>query len=245
MDRLVEWIRSNCDNDKHRTLWKESACVRMQVDPSSECGDRVLMSVGEMKRNLRLPIPPKCIIMLDKVKKMPVGVALEGLDDYSIMATFLLYEKRLGEESFWQPYINVLPTDMGFHPITFIPRVNKDKALDKALSEEPLLLKALQAQDQKLRSEYKSVTAQIKTHEKNLSAFSSNLPTYEEFIWANCMVISRAFNMSEPKVMVMLPFADSMNHSMTPTVQWRPKLPRGFFVITIIEDTPPGVGKFK
>lgn len=64
---------------------------------------------------------------------------------------------------------------------------------------------------------------------------------YAEFVWANSMVVSRAFEMEEPKVMCMLPFADSMNHrSAGATVQWRPKLPRGFFVVTTLAALEPG-----
>mmetsp|Transcript_899 Transcript_899/g.1257 ORF Transcript_899/g.1257 Transcript_899/m.1257 type:complete len:101 (+) Transcript_899:465-767(+) len=55
------------------------------------------------------------------------------------------------------------------------------------------------------------------------------------------MVISRAFNMSEPKVMCMLPFVDSMNHnSVNPNVVWRPRLPKGHFVVSISKDIVEG-----
>mmetsp|Transcript_14928 Transcript_14928/g.27609 ORF Transcript_14928/g.27609 Transcript_14928/m.27609 type:complete len:102 (-) Transcript_14928:344-649(-) len=55
------------------------------------------------------------------------------------------------------------------------------------------------------------------------------------------MVVSRAFEMLEPKLICMLPFTDMMNHtSKNPSVLWRPKLPHGYFVITLVQSLKEG-----
>mmetsp|Transcript_14938 Transcript_14938/g.29051 ORF Transcript_14938/g.29051 Transcript_14938/m.29051 type:complete len:298 (+) Transcript_14938:101-994(+) len=247
MDALISWLAENCDSEKLKKHWTEDACVDMVPDPSSGYGDRVLRSTGKLRRNLRLPVPPACILTMDKIETSRVGQALRGLDRYTLFAVFLVHEKRCGDASFWKPYLDILPQNMQFHPITFLDRQRTCQALADALQKEKLLLRALEAQQEKLRGEFSRAQQLLSLHSiKDMPelclAFPVDQPlTYEEFIWASSMVVSRAFNMVEPKIMCMLPFADSMNHNAAnPTVQWRPKLPKGFFVVTIMQDLEPG-----
>ena len=67
--------------------------------------------------------------------------------------------------------------------------------------------------------------------------------SYADFVWANCMVISRAFNIEAPlPMMCMLPFVDSMNHrgDGTQTVLWKPKLVRGHFIMSLLRPLEAG-----
>ncbi|GBG27153.1 Histone-lysine N-methyltransferase setd3 [Hondaea fermentalgiana] len=248
MDVLVAWLADNCPSEKQRELWTRDGAVEMVADPASECGDRVLRAKAGLKRNLRLPVPPACVLTLDIVEASDIGKALRGLDRYTLFAVFLVYEQRRGAASFWKPYLDVLPRDILFHPITFLDRQDTCAPLAAALANEKLLLRALESQQEKLRAEFDHARALITMHATTDipalgECFSQSAPLlYEEFRWASCMVISRAFNMVEPrKVMCMLPFADSMNHNAAdPTVQWRPRLPKGFFVVTILRDLSPG-----
>ncbi len=243
VDSLVAWLVAQSESAEHRELWSAQGRVELRAVAS---GDRVMVSACAMRKGLRLPVPPRCILSEDVVRASAVGRLLGALDKYTSFAMFLLQQRALDVRSFWAAYVGVLPREFRFHPITFVSRMASEPALEAALQGEPLLLRALQSQDERLRSEYRQAVslltpAALGRDAELAAAFGAGAPSYDDFLWGSFLVISRAFDMQEPKMMVMLPFADSMNHdSRVPTVQWRPKLPKGFFVVTILRDLAAG-----
>jgi len=234
MEALLQWVYTQCENDKYRKLWQDAARVGLVTGPT---GDRTMVATAMLSKGLRLPLPPKCILTEEKVETSPVGKALQECDRYTQFAVFLVGERRKGATSFWAPYVNLLPQDISFHPITFLDRQATSPALEKALSEEPLLKRALESQHAKLRDEFNKSLAAL----QDVELFKDEPLSYEEFVWGNCMVVSRAFEMLEPKLICMLPFTDMMNHtSKNPSVLWRPKLPHGYFVITLVQSLKEG-----
>lgn len=260
MEALLNWVKSHCPS-KQRRLW-ETVSVRRALprfaDDSGKggggddaaCDDLAMVSSVGISKGTRLPVPPACILSFDVVEKSPIGIVFAGVDKYTLFALFLMWQKRV-RNSHWAPYLDVLPRDVSMHPISFLRRKNAPR-LRKALESHPALLRALGAQRAKLEQEWESVLQLVRLHKLKsssdegikdlLGAFAGPAaPSVEEFIWANAMVISRAFNMAEPRMMCMLPFVDSMNHNLdAPNVRWRPKLPRGFFVVTVIKDIAAG-----
>jgi hypothetical protein len=243
MDPLVAWLGEHCESSEHRDLWSAQGRVELRTVAS---GDRVVVAAHALRKGLRLPVPPRCILSEDLVRASPIGRLLGALDKYTLFAMFLLQQRALGAHSFWAAYVGVLPREFRFHPITFVSRMASEPPLQAALLGEPLLLRALQSQDERLRGEYRQAVslltpAALARDAELAAAFGAGAPSYDDFLWGSFLVISRAFDMQEPKMMVMLPFADSMNHdSRAPTVQWRPKLPKGFFVVTILRDLEAG-----
>lgn len=119
MEALLQWLESQCEAEKMAAVWR-SARVGMEVDAASASGDRVLRTTGPLAKGLRWPVPPACVLTADVVAASPVGKALAGLDRYTLFAVFLLQEQRRGAASFWRHYLAVLPTDIAFHPITYV-----------------------------------------------------------------------------------------------------------------------------
>ena len=244
LDNLVNWIRNN-SGDKLRKNWDLLDVERVPNDT----GDHIMVSKTVLKKGFKLALPKPCILTQDIVLNSDAGSVFKGLDIYTLFSMFLIWQGRV-KDSFWKPYLDVLPRDMDFHPITFLDRIEreKDEELKTALSQYSLLNRALGAQQEKLKKEWKRVkqliTLQKRMQEKGKGA--RLLPeligqdaehlTYEEFRWANSMVISRAFNMLDPRLMCMLPFVDSMNHTTSkPSIKWKNKLIRGAFVMSTFD----------
>ncbi len=246
LGRLAAWVASHCPAKQQKAWEGYETFGRKERSP----GDCVMVASRDVPKGKKLPIPPECILTEDIVADSPVGKAFVGLDKYTHFALFLMWQKRV-PNSHWSAYLDVLPTDISMHPITFLRRPLLDGTkLKAALDAHPALVRALGAQQSKLDGEWERCAQVMRLHrQKKTKAFESLLgafegpstPSMDEFVWANCMVISRAFNMAEPRVMCMLPFVDSMNHSLDAhNVMWRPKLPRGFFVISFHSNVVAG-----
>lgn len=201
----------------------------------------------------KLPLPPSCVLTEDKVRHSAVGSIFAGLDKYTLFAMFLLWQERV-PDSHWRAYLDVLPRNIDFHPITYIELAVTSPEVEAELKKHPLLHRALLAQKEKLDKEWAS-TQKILDKQRSvcssgaapsglaeLLAPDSPAVSFEQFRWANCMVISRAFNLGDvPGSMCMLPFVDSMNHDSTaPTVKWLRKLFSGFFVMMIKQPLEEG-----
>eukprot|EP00944_MAST-04C_sp_MAST-4C-sp1_P010570 g10570.t1 len=247
---LLDWVRQN-SSKKLKAAWNK---VQLGRELLSD-GDGVMVAMSAIPRGVKLTLPPACIITQDKVADSVVGKLFGGLDVYTLFSLFLLNQKQQGQSSFWEPYINVLPSDISFHPITFLAHCGnrteeQNKTLKAELENYPLLKRALVAQKAKLEGEWKRVKQLIKLHRRQSGLDSASLSVsnaigqigYNEFLWANCMVISRAFNIAEPRMMCMLPLVDSMNHnSLEPNVKWKPKFVRGHFIMHITSDIDASV----
>eukprot|EP00928_Gymnodinium_smaydae_P037827 TRINITY_DN26211_c0_g1_i1.p1 TRINITY_DN26211_c0_g1~~TRINITY_DN26211_c0_g1_i1.p1 ORF type:complete len:332 (+),score=70.03 TRINITY_DN26211_c0_g1_i1:32-1027(+) len=253
VDKLLQWIRDEyaaherADDPavaKERASWDAISARRV---PTAS-GDRILVTSGPLA-SCKLPLPQSCILTEDKVTSSAIGKVFAGLDKYSLFALFLLWQERL-PTSHWRYYLDVLPRDIGFHPITYLERADSSPELKAALEAQQLLHRALVAQKEKLEAEWERVQSIIASHHESPEASSKagdvselegllgkDAPSlsFEQFRWANCMVISRAFNLGDvPPTMCMIPFVDSMNHdSKAPTVKWLRKLFSGFFVMKV------------
>lgn len=241
--KLLSWVREN-SKGKQKFNWENVKLDRAILDN----GDGVMVARSQIAKGLKLTLPPACVLTQDKVLSSTVGKLFSGLDIYTLFSLFILCEKYQ-RDSFWEPYIKVLPKDISFHPITFLDEEyhgrteDENKTLIAELEKYKYLKRALVAQKTKLEGEWQRVQQLIKLHtrQRTLDIDSMSISncigayTYSDFRWANCMVISRAFNIAEPRIMCMLPLVDSMNHSGTKSnVKWRPKLVRGHFVMSMI-----------
>jgi len=237
MDALVSWIERACMNEKHRKMWQE-ASLDMIPDPNSVCSDRILVCKSPLKKYHRLPIPLNCILTEDVVSSSAVGQVFSNLDRYTLFAMFIIGEQRKGSASYWAHYIDILPRDIKFHPITFHSRLETTIDLKEEVAKHELLARALEAQREKLKSEFNQVLFLLQSEKQGLvPLLTNNPPSMDEFLWASCMIISRAFELENPNLMCMLPFVDSMNHaSVHTTVQLRPKLVQNHFIVTISQN---------
>ena len=241
---LLFWVREH-SKGKQKACWDGIQLDRVTL----KNGDGVMVAKTNIAKGSKLTLPPPCVLTQDKVLSSTVGTLFSGLDIYTMFSLFILWQKNI-QHSFWKPYIDILPKDISFHPITFLDEHYKlrtqeeNKQLINEVDHYELLKRALIAQKKKLEGEWQRVQQLVKLHKRQgtlldpTSQTTSKLIgalTYDDFRWANCMVISRAFNIAEPRMMCMLPLVDSMNHSGTNSnVKWRPKLVRGHFIMSMI-----------
>jgi hypothetical protein len=249
LESLVEWVRANC-TEKQRKNWDALNVARV---PNAD-GDHIMVTKTDIKKGFKLPLPPPCILTQDIVINSEVGQVFKGLDIYSLFSLFLLWQERVAG-SHWAAYLNVLPRDIDFHPITFLDKIQKDDDLElkEQLKKYDLLQRALGAQHAKLKGEWERVKQLVKLQRRKVELGKGKKIlveicdpeaaslTYDQFRWANCMIISRAFNIFEPRMMCMLPFVDSMNHTTEgPTINWKNKLVRGYFMMSAISNVSSG-----
>lgn len=264
---LVAWLADN-SAEKQKAAW---AGVKLGLDPRPD-GDRALVAGTAMRKGTRLPVPPACILTEQKVRESVIGRVFGGLDVYTLFSMFLVAES-LKEESFWKPYIAMLPKDIGPHPINLLRKLT-DGQKQKLSATHNTLFRALVSQEKKLQDEWGRVAKVMQVHrmmierarvaeekgdnttmtteqqeifdqeEKLIGLLDGCKMDYDkQFLWANCMVISRAFSVDAEttKQVCMIPLADSMNHTLDKaTVLWRPKLPRGFFMVSVQSSVEAG-----
>jgi len=231
MDELISWVVTNCETEKVVNVWKR--CRFERRCNGHVPGDRILVAQEKIAAKTMLCLPPKCVLDEQKVAKSLVGSVLQGLDKFTQFAVFLILERKNGAGSFWAPFLQTLPTEIHFHPISFLDRFEDEPDLKASVEADPMLKRALQVQREKLQTEFTLANEELKRN-------ALEETTWNEFVWGNCMVLTRAFNIQEPKTMCMLPFVDLANHSSKNNMSWRPKLPKGYFVMTFISDVEAG-----
>ena len=142
--------------------------------------------------------------------KSDIGDILSGCDglflgDDDLMLTlFLLYQRHLGPESAWAPYLAALPTP------TSVLNWTQEQLLQ--LQDTHLIAKA-RGREAAMRQKHARAVAALSAH------FPGRLPpaavAYPAFRWAWMTVQARAFGRRLPWT-ALVPFADNLNHCNTP-----------------------------
>jgi len=154
---------------------------------------------------------------------------------HSWVALYLLEEKRKGADSFYQPYLDILPASL--ERLSHLPLLfGRDSAEVKEL-QGSALLDAIAVSRSLMREEYEEIAQHMAEQEacgaatqawwpgalllpcgaaaQGPSAFERVFP-FDDFLWARLIVQSRIFGIErapEVKTEVMVPMADMLNHS--------------------------------
>jgi len=107
---LCEWVRNNGG----------FVSEKIQLNGTSE--NRYIYALEDINENEKLiEIPKKCCISKDNILEIPdiKTIELSKLNDKGLLITVLLYNMKLGKDSFFYPYIKLLPKyhDYSYHPI--------------------------------------------------------------------------------------------------------------------------------
>lgn len=158
-------------------------------------------------------IPLKlCITKKSARKALGKDVFDSEINEYLVMACQLIHEKFvLGDESFWKPYIDVLPEVGEVNP-TFSW---SDEDLN-FLEGSPVIA-ATKSLQMKLKREYDSLLGgEEGLCNKYPDRFPKEKYTYENWIWAFTMLFSRAIrlrSLQDGEALSLVPYADLINHS--------------------------------
>ncbi len=148
-------------------------------------------------------IPEKCMMTMTDAKSCELvkKINYNSQSSHTLLALYLLQEKKKQEKSFFYPYITLLPNNYNDIPIHWSKE--KTKELNGTICEHMIKMKK-----HLLLVEYKTL--------------DTNLIHFEEFQWARTVVITRVFNCKIKSIHVecLVPIADMMNHALEPNVEW-------------------------
>jgi len=218
--RLIAWLETEGDVYlSESSTWGEAphpmAISTETVDEiTNESSGRGLLarrSVNDGDELLKIPID-LCITRKSARKALGKDALQNGINEYLAIACQLIHEKYvLGEESFYEAYIGVLPEVEEVNP-TF---TWKDEELD-FLQGSPVVA-ATRSLQMKLRREYDDLLGgEGGLIEKFPDRFPKEHFTFENWVWAFTMLFSRAIRLRNLQVgerLAMVPYADLINHS--------------------------------
>lgn len=176
-------------------------------------------------------IPKKHIITLELAKAAPVGAKMMAANlsllspKHCYLSSFLLQERRK-EDSFWQPYLHILPQYFSSFPIFYS---TEEKSM---LAGSPFLDTIAEKQ------------GDIETDYNAICAVAPEFADYpiEEFSRMRMAVASRIFGMDIDGVKTdgFVPLADMLNHRRPRQTSWTYDQVKDGFVIEALEDIQRG-----
>ncbi|GES79519.1 SET domain-containing protein [Rhizophagus clarus] len=160
---------------------------------------------------------PFSIIINDKIanKTLPYLKDLSSSYHYSSLIIFLIYERLLGEKSFYFPYINILPKHVNsllYYDENEISYLLKGTDIENFVIERKLQLKKC----------YEEILESLPSD----GILKENM-SWELFLWAYSIVASRSFpnRLIDPddteSKKVLIPLADSLNHRPRQKITWQ------------------------
>jgi len=201
-DIFYNWLRNNGIKTNKLDLY---------FDPKT--GIRGLYSIEDYIFNENLIyIPDNLLLELSKAEASRVGVKIRRYSDKiphyeTVLMALFLIEEALKSNSFWKPFINILPNDFASFPIFY-----SDKELELLkgykLYED---IQVLKSDTLKYYEHYICVAAK-----EIFKTDYCSIVTYEIFLWAFANVKSRAFSFNKDGLeqMALSPFADLINHDI-------------------------------
>ena len=218
--RLVSWLETEGSVYlSELSTWGEAphpmAISTETVDEiTNESSGRGLLarrSISDGDELLKIPLD-LCMTRRSARKALGRDALPEDINEYLAMACQLIREKYvMGEDSFYAPYMGVLPEVEEVNPTFTWP----DEDLD-FLRGSPIVA-ATRSLQMKLRREYDAL---LGGEGGLISRFPDRFPsehyTYENWVWAFTMLFSRAIrlrNLRAGERLAMVPYADLINHS--------------------------------
>jgi len=196
---------------------------------------RAIFAKRKVKTNEDVLYVPFCQLMTSEVARASeVGTQIQESNvqlrsRHSFLAAYLLQEKA-NPSSYWKPYIDILPEEYDTVPLFF-----SQEQLDEL--EGSMSLDKIRDRHQSLRIEYNNLV-------ENVPMFSQF--TYESFVWARLVIITRIFGMviDGEKTEGLVPMADMLNHKRPRETKWTYVQSRKGFVITSLNEIDVGCEVF-
>mmetsp|Transcript_16465 Transcript_16465/g.37705 ORF Transcript_16465/g.37705 Transcript_16465/m.37705 type:complete len:586 (-) Transcript_16465:49-1806(-) len=218
--RLVSWLSEEGDVYlSEESTWGEAPhpmaiSTETKDEITNESSGRGLLArrdINDGDNLLKIPIK-LCMTKASARKALGKDVLPREINEYLAVACQLIHERCvLGEESYWKPYIDVLPETEEVNP-TFT--WNDD---DLSFLNGSPVIAATKSLQMKLEREYEALLGgEDGLCNKYPDRFPKEHFTYENWIWAFTMLFSRAIrlrSLKEGETLAMVPYADLINHS--------------------------------
>mmetsp|Transcript_20061 Transcript_20061/g.46319 ORF Transcript_20061/g.46319 Transcript_20061/m.46319 type:complete len:480 (-) Transcript_20061:337-1776(-) len=208
---LIDWLQDNGVHLSTTAGWGRAAHpLRVEsdtVDDFEPSGRGILARKSITQGEPIITINTK-LVMTKQVAQQVLGeeVVDDGMGEYIALALLLVYERARGDDSFWAPYINILPTaeEVG-QSFTW----NDDELALLQGSEVVSTTRSFQA---KLQAEYATVQQRTALASAAGRELAEAL-TWEAFLWAMSMLFSRGIDLKKQQALALVPYADLLNHS--------------------------------
>jgi len=211
---LVSWLQKN-----------GSTFPDLEIKHYSNTFRGVIASTNIQKNKCIMSIPRKCIITTLLAKESKICKELlqnrkptDVFSNHTWIALYLIQEKN-NPDSFWKPYLDILPTHFMSFPHYF------DSSTLSTLSNS-FVLDMITARNSNLQKEYNILY-------KYIPSFQDNV-TLDMYIWARIVVITRVFHIQLQKnvsTQGLVPMADMLNHTLEPTTHWKFEPEKNSFTI--------------
>lgn len=200
------WLEENGMYLSPLATWgrpKHPIAIADKTTEDGEDSGRGLIAIkGIVQGEPIFEVPYEIIINKERAcEKLPV----EDADEYIAIAMLLISERAKGEDSFWKPYLDILPEDDELVPL--FRWSEEDLAL---LNGSPCIPAALSLKD-KLNKEY--AMACDNYFSKDRDTFAEDVFTYEAWEWAFAILFSRAIMLQGEEKIALVPYADLLNHN--------------------------------
>jgi histone-lysine N-methyltransferase SETD3 len=173
-----------------------------------------------------LTIPRKCLITVEMGQATPIGQAILAADldldapKHIFLMIYILWDRKVnGEQSFFNPYYNILPKSLRNMPIFW----SQDE-LDYLQGSD--MLEQIADRIDAITEDYFAICSVVPDF--------NAIATLEEFKWARMCVCSRNFGLliDGHRTSAMVPFADMLNHYRPRETKWTFDDDRDAFTIT-------------
>jgi len=183
------------------------------------------------KNEIFLTIPRNLIITLEMAKASPIGSKMEKANlnlyspKHSFLSTYVLQEMHK-PDTFWEPYLDILPKSTANFPIHFTPE-------EKKWLEGSPFLKQVEEKISDLGKDYKTICDAVPEYKQF---------TLAEFSHARMLVSSRIFGITIEgrKTDSLVPLADMLNHKRPQQTSWEYSEKRAGFIIESKENIERG-----
>ncbi len=188
-----------------------------------------------LPESLVLFVPRRFIMTSEVARASSIGRAItdsrvELRSKHSYIAAYLLQERDKGADSFWAPYIAILPKQFDSVPLFFN---------DEELSwlEGSFTVGKVADRIESLQAEYEALRDSV----PSFSRWS-----FDDFAWARVCVITRIFGFTLEGIKTdgLVPYADMLNHKLPRETRWQFDRACDGFTITSLTPIEKGAQVF-
>jgi histone-lysine N-methyltransferase SETD3 len=215
--RLVRWIEEGGGS---------VAPITLSRDATGRRGVHARAPIAPDQRVFEIPQSHLITQHVAEVSEIGLRIRRSGVQPrshHTWFAAYLLQEKH-AEDSFWRPYLDLLPESYAHVPILFEPE-------DLAHLRGSFTVERIEKRKEALAHEYHRLVDGV----AGFHAFG-----YEEFLWARIAVATRLFSMKIDGEATegLVPLADLLNHARPRETSWG--FDDGVFAVTALGGFAPG-----
>eukprot|EP00178_Gracilaria_changii_P010501 TRINITY_DN305_c0_g1_i1.p2 TRINITY_DN305_c0_g1~~TRINITY_DN305_c0_g1_i1.p2 ORF type:complete len:471 (+),score=73.78 TRINITY_DN305_c0_g1_i1:4913-6325(+) len=205
--KFVEWLRDNGMYLSELATWGRPMHPLAIADETTDDGEssgRGLIAVKPILQGEAVfEVPYELIVTKEAaLRSLPLD---DSVDDYIAIACLLISERAKGKDSFWKPYLDILPLDEDLIPLF---RWSEE---DLALLKGSPCIAACQSLRLKLEDEFESANKLY--FSKNREQFPEDVFSRGAWEWAFAILFSRAIMLTAEQRIALVPYADLLNHN--------------------------------